>query len=106
MGTSVKKLNDLAPERRRVVMFLSPEDYRRALRDAELLESIDNPEVAVLSMDDLSDEDHVASRLRRANKARAGALLVQSPYDADHYEPADAALAEFAVAKFMLLSRV
>ncbi|MGY1653321.1 hypothetical protein [Geodermatophilus sp. SYSU D01119] len=99
-------LSHLPQERRRVVVPLSADDYRSALRDPDLLDTMDHPEAVVLSLAEMDANDPVLARLRRSNKVRAGALLIQSPFDPDQYEPADSAVAEFAVTKFVRLSEL
>lgn len=102
-------LDDTPPERRRVLMVLTEEAARLARRDPDLQDLLDNPEAMLLTIPPAHTKappGSVLDRLRQSNRLRPGALLVQSPFDVNHYEAADRALADFAVAKFMLLTRL
>ena len=102
-------LNDTPPERRRVLMVLTEEEARLARRDPDFQDLLDSPEAMLVALPAANTEvpeGSVLDRLRQSNRLRPGALLVQSPFDVNHYEAADRALADFAVAKFMLLTRL
>ncbi|NUP41405.1 MAG: hypothetical protein HOY76_31365 [Streptomyces sp.] len=103
----MRQLSDLAREQRRVILVLTDEDARTGRRDAALVDYFDNDEAAVVTIPGaLGLDDPLIRQLSAQNRLQAGELLVQSPYNPSRYEFADSAVAEFAVAKFMLISRV
>jgi len=99
---------NLVPERRRVLLVLTQDQLRTMRRDPGLEDFLDHDEAAAAEVPELTECDlsPLMLQLRRANRLRAGRLLVQSPYDTEHYEPAETALEDFAVSKFMHLSEV
>jgi len=105
----VNQIDQTPPERRRVLIVLTAEDARLSRTDPGTVDALDSPEALLVALPERHEPgppDKLLERLRQSNRLRPGALLVQSPFNVDHYEPADRALAEFAVEKFMLLSRL
>jgi hypothetical protein len=103
----MSNLADLPRESRRVILVADRDTLRSARRNPDLVDYLDSEEAAVIEIPgDLGTGDPLVQRLSRENRLVPGTLLVQSPYDIDRYEAADDAVAEFAVAKFMLLTEI
>ena len=106
-GKIMGRLSDRTREQRRVVLILTAEQARAALRDPSLVDFFDDDETAVVTIQETAGtDDPLITQLSSQNRIRAGGLLIQSPYNPSQYEFADSAVPEFAVAKFMLISRV
>lgn len=94
-------------EQRRVILVLTDDAVRAGRRDENLVDLFDDDEAVVIGIPSaLRVDDPITRQLSAQNKLRPGELLVQSPYNPLLYESADSAVTEFAVAKFMLLTRV
>lgn len=101
------QLSDLAREQRRVILVLTDEEARAGRRDAGMVDYFDSDEAAVVTIpNSLSLNDPLVRQLSEQNRLHPGHLLIQSPYNPSKYELADSAVTEFAVAKFMLITRV
>jgi hypothetical protein len=103
----MRRPSDLAREQRRVILVLTDEQLRAGRRDDILVDYFDDDEATVIEIPgSLRSDDPLIQHLSAQNRLRPGSLLIQSPYNPSQYEFADAAVTEFAVAKFMVLTKV
>lgn len=103
------ELEDIPVERRRALVVLTPEDARIARMDQSIRGLLDGGQTAIVELPvpgQPARQGSLLEQLIRLNKVRPGALLVQSPFNPDEYEYADAAATTFAVEKGMLLSEL
>lgn len=95
------------PEERRSVVIMTSNDLRAARRNSDLVDLIDDPEVAFVSLGGAGGRpDWIRDLLRDQDLLRPGTIAIQSPYNPDRYVTADAALVELSVEKFLTLTHL
>lgn len=104
----MQKPESVPKERRRVIVVLNERDFKDGRRDNDLVDYFDNSQALVIPSHDItaSGSDALIDRLRRSNALVDRAVLVQSPFDDMEYQFASKAEVEFAVAKFMIVTKL
>jgi len=92
---------------RRVILVLNEHDIEKCVLEPKAGRILIDDEAHILQYP-LSDEEDIPAlrNIIDANLVRPGAMLIQSPYDADVYEDAENATMQFSLAKQMYFSTI
>src|SRR4051812_33180454 len=96
------------PEHRRLIVVMDEDEYGRCSYDAEGNELLRSPETWVTPFP-VSERVRQAALIRQlitAGKINPGAVLLQSPFSTEEYEPVEDAPERYAVRKHFLFTEL
>jgi hypothetical protein len=96
------------PEHRRLIVVLDEDEYGRCSYDADGTELLRSPEtwVTPFPLSDRVRRDTLVQQLLAAGKLNPGAVLLQSPFSSDEYEPVEDAPERYAVRKHFIFTEL